>query len=223
MLATTMTTDNVFFANHYGGIGIDFFFNIENVEIDNEEQIWAIAKSIKALLEKAYTLAVNSCSVVSLSFEVSDNIQNSTYQYLSYLPQFFEDLGIPIIQSSTFLGDRLLLSILPCATFTKEEINSTLLSFLSLPHLDKFPLERGNNEALDDLVIVVERFKKQLLKNEFQNKRLECEISELKDAIERPVNDDSISFFGGCLKISTIKFYGLEIDIAKILKKLSRK
>jgi hypothetical protein len=211
-LTGTMGGGNVYFGNFYGSENVDFFFNIE-LKKDNLVDKLAY---IRDVLLKAIQVAENKISVFSFTIEVDLSIKHAVYSYLSYLPQYLENLGIPVCFQSSMIDKLIKVSILQLNNSGNDELPSAVSTFLFLPSINDFQLS-DSNPSINELMEQIERYRQKLLHIGGKGTPIKDACSQIK------TGDEPIELFGGYVKISSLEFYGVEINIPRIINKLRQR
>lgn len=208
-LTGTMGGGSVYFGNFYGSEKVDFFFNIEL----SKDKLVDKVVYIRDVLIKAIQLAEKKVSVLSFTMEVDLSVKFAVYSYLSYLPQYLQNLGIPVCIQSGMSDELIKISILQLDGGDSYELRSAVGTFLLLPSINDFQLSE-NNPNISEFREQIELYRQKLLHMGVKGTPIEFGGCQLRKV------DKPIELFGGYVKIPALMFYGVEINIPMILNKL---
>ncbi|WP_417617281.1 hypothetical protein [Oceanisphaera sp.] len=209
-LTSTMGGESVYFGNFYGSETIDFFLNIESTKGNIVDKL----TYIRGILLKANQLVDNKASLVSFTMEVNLSVKFATYSYLSYLPQYFNNLGIPVCIQSSMVDELIRVSILQMNKGNSRELKSALGTFLLLPSMSDLLLGISDSSTTE-LCKEIKLYQQKLLSAGVGENLLELGSSEASSLSNK--RDEPIELFGGYVKIPALDFYGIEINIPRIV------
>ncbi|GIA96378.1 hypothetical protein [Vibrio cholerae] len=208
-LTGTMGGDNVYFGNAYGNEVMDFFFNIELKESRLVDEL----NYVRIILNRALELVENNSSLVSFTIEADERVKFATFSYLSYLPQYLQNLNMSVSFQSSMVDDLIQISLLQLSSCNNDELKSALSAFLLLPTMEDLQLESKSQE-LTELIEKISDYKcklNQLIPNSNLTNTQEVQL----------VDEKPIELFGGYVKIPALDVYGIEINLPKIINKLN--
>lgn len=226
-------SDGQFVDFTYANEGTDLSFPMSKVICDKSRAFQDIVK------EAVYVLGLAGDSDgLRCVFDIPREMQSACGQYLMYFSQFLRDLGIDADATVKEEARKILFTVAPSdGAVALEAVQRALSIYLDLPRAQGGAIMQvaPQNIAVAQLQAQVFHFCSQLklaegglLAKQSIIDAQQVAINALELAVEnlkttKNVTESKVEFFGGIVKLATLKRSGFEVDLPKLLDRLRRR